>query len=135
MTSVLTCFYCVFTMEKRTIIIGILLILLGFAFFAGTGFSKYTALIPVPPGLILVLLGCLAMSESRRKLVMHIASLLALIGALPLFMGLPKVIKMLQGIEVQRPLAAAEMSAMGLLCAVYFVLCLKYFINRRKAEG
>ena len=122
-------------MEKRTIFIGASLVLLGLAFFASTGFNKYTALIPLPLGLIFMLLGWWAMSESWRKLVMHIASFLGFIGALPLFMGLPKLIKLLQGIEIQRPLAAMEMSAMGLLCAVYFALCVKYFIERRKEKN
>ena len=127
-------FYCVL-MEKRTIIIGVLLVLLGLAFFASTGFNKYTALIPLPLGIIFMLLGWLAMSENWRKLIMHIASFLGLIGALPLFMGLPKLIKLLQGSEVQRPLAAMEMSAMGLLCTVYFALCVKYFIDRRREKS
>ena len=119
-------------MEKKTIGLGILLIFLGLAFFGSTGFSKYTALIPLPLGFLFILLACWAKAEKWQKLAMHIASLLGLIGAVPLFIALPKIIKLLQGNEIQRPLAAIEMSAMGLLCALYFVFCLKYFLDRRR---
>ena len=122
-------------MEKKTLIFGVLLILLGLAFFASTGFSKYTALIPLPLGLILILLSSIAKIKSWHKFAMHLASLFGLLGSLPLFMGLPKVLKLLQGNEIPRPLAAIEMSAMGLLCSIYFVLCLKYFLDRRKERS
>ncbi len=121
-------------MEKRTILLGVLLIFTGLAFFFWTGFEKKTALIPLPFGLLFLLFGYLAFSESKRKAVMHFASLLGLLGALPLFMGLPKVIALLQGEAVKRPLAAVEMSIMGLLCTVYFLSCVKYFVDRQKEK-
>ncbi len=117
--------------EKITIVIGALLILLGFAFFVATGLSKYTTLIPLPLGILLTLSGWVARSEKWRKAVMHVASLLGLLGSAPFFIGLPKLIAYVQGQNVQRPLAAIEMTCMGAVCLVYFILCLKYFIDRQ----
>ncbi len=125
-------------MNKLTIVIGGLLILLGLGFFTWTGFSKYTALIPVIPGFIFVVLGLWALKcKKQEKLAMHISAVLALIGSFTLVMGLPKLIKMVcssQGDLVQRPLAAVETSVMGLICLVYLSSCIKYFIDRQREK-
>ena len=116
--------------ENTTIYLGALLILISCSFFLWT--SKYTALIPLPLGLLFLLLGWLAVTkEASRKLVMHLAATLSILGAFPLFMGGPKLLRLLQGEMVERPLAAVEMSLVGGLCLIYLTLCIKYFISRQ----
>ena len=121
-------------MEKITIVLGILLSLLGGSFFAYTGFLKFSALIPVPLGLIFIILGFLAQKQEKQKLLMHISSLFALLGSFPLFMASTKFISLVQGTEVSRPLAVVEQVCMGFLCLVYFILCFKYFIDRQREK-
>lgn len=118
-------------MQKLTLIIASLLIITGIIFFGITDFSKFTALIPVPFGIILGLLGLLGYKQKCLKLAMHIAAFIALLGSVPFFIGLSKLIRLLSGSEIQRPLAAVEMTLMGGICFVYFIYGVCYFIARK----
>ena len=74
-------------MARLTITIGILLTLLGVAFYVGLTVAagthpSVTALIPAFAGLPILLLGVAALKESIRKHAMHGVSLLALLGFL-----------------------------------------------------
>ena len=67
-------------MASTTIVFGILLTLLGLVGYFLTGTSSLTALIPALFGLLLLVLGFLARSESMRKHAMHAAAAVALVG-------------------------------------------------------
>ena len=65
-------------MPKITIIYAVLLILIGFIGYLGSGMVSITALIPAFFGVVVLVIGLLGLSEKRRKAAMHIASALGL---------------------------------------------------------
>ena len=124
-------------MARITIIIGVLLALLGIGFYVASVPHAPTSLIPLYFGIVLVLLGVLAMTDDakRRMLVMHIAVTVGLLGFLiPLVRALPGAIKMLQGVAVAHPLAIEEQMLMALLCVIFVGLCVRSFIAARRAR-
>jgi len=124
-------------MAKTTIIFAVLLIILGLFGFFYTGSVHYTALIPTWFGLVMGLFGFLAMSrsESRRKLFMHINVTLGLIGFL---MAAGRALVSYgsarsQGVDPNY-FALGTQAVMALLLANYVVLCVKSFIEVRRAR-
>jgi hypothetical protein len=120
-----------------TVLFGVVLIALGGGFYfsiieADTGGHPPTALIPAAMGLVFVILGALSFNEKRRKHTMHAAAALGLIGLLVTgYMGLPKLVTLLSGGEVPRPLAVYEQSITAGLCFVFVALCVNSFIQAR----
>jgi len=66
---------------KTTIIGSILLILTGFGFYFGTGMASITALIPAFIGFPMLICGLAAIKPAMLKVAMHVAALIALLGA------------------------------------------------------
>lgn len=114
-------------MPRISMVVGVLLMLLGAAFFTLTGAK--TALIPAPFGLLIALCGYLAQRPGFRKHMMHAAIIIALLGAVGSGMQLPKVLG-----DADRSLAATEMSLMLGGCVVYIVLCVRSFIQARRSR-
>ncbi len=124
-------------MARTTIIVGVLLALLGIGFYFALVPHAPTSLIPLYFGVLLVVLGALAITEDtkRRMLVMHIAVTVGLLGFLfPFIRAVPGAIKMLQGAAVAHPLAIEEQMLMALLCLVFVGLCVRSFIAARRAR-
>lgn len=119
-------------MARVTLIFGILLSVLGIASYVLTGMTSITALIPTFFGILLILFGVLAFEEKRRKLSMHIAMVIALVGVLGSFSGIIRVITILSGGEVIRPVASYMQAVMALLLMVYLVFGIKSFIDARR---
>jgi hypothetical protein len=119
-------------LANKTIGIGVALILLGLIGYFATGAVSVTALIPAFFGIVLALLGWLARDDKRRKLVMHIAVVVGLLGFAGSVSGIPKLIRMLGGAEIARPAAAISQSVMAALTGVFIVLCVKSFIDARR---
>ena len=119
-------------MPKLAIIFGIVLDALGVAAFIATGATHLTALIPSGFGTIIFLCGILAhVRPDLRKHAMHVAAMFGLFGTLGgLGMGLGTV---LSG-PVQRPVAVVLQISMGLIALVFLVLCVKSFIDARRAK-
>jgi uncharacterized membrane protein len=124
-------------MAKTTMIFAVLLIALGLAGFFYTGGKYPTALIPAAFGLVLGIFGFLAMSpsESRRKLFMHINVTLGAVGFL---MAAWRALSSYgnarsQGIAPDY-IALASQAIMALLLLNYVVLCVKSFIDVRRAR-
>ena len=124
-------------MAKVTIIFAVLLIILGLAGFIYTGSIHYTALIPTWFGLALGIGGFLAISpsESRRKLFMHINVTIGLVG----FIG--ALVEALRGYCAARSagidpdyIALASKLIMASLLAIYVNMCIKSFIEVRRAR-
>ncbi len=121
-------------MPAVTIAYGALLIALGAGFYFGTGQESVTALIPAFFGLLVVVCGILARREHLLKHAMHGAAalgLLAFLGGLP---GLLRAFALLGGGEVARRNAVLEQATMALLSLVFVVLCVKSFIDARRAR-
>jgi fluoride ion exporter CrcB/FEX len=122
-------------LANTTIGFGIVLIVLGLGGYFGTDRVSLTALIPAAFGLMLVIFGALARDEKRRKLAMHIAVTVGLLGFLGTVSGLVKLPTLLSGGEVARPAAVISQSIMAVLMAVYVGMCVKSFIDARRRRA
>lgn len=124
-------------MAKVTLVFAVLLVVLGLGFYLGTGSKAPTALIPAWFGVALGLFGLLAISpsESRRKLFMHIAVTIGLLG----FLG--GAVEALRGYGHARSLglepdriALASKCTMAGLMLIYVLMCVKSFIDVRRSR-
>ena len=109
-----------------TILFGVLLIITGVTVFIQTGSAHKTALIPAFLGGGLVICGLLAANEGRRMVVMHIAVVIGLLG----FIG--SMAKLFKSGQSTAAFAGKAISA-G-LCAVFIALCVRSFIQARRAR-
>ena len=117
-------------MSKIAILAGGLLILEGFGFFYGTGTQSWTALIPAFVGLPILLLGLLALKESARKHAMHLATVLGLLG----FLASAGRLISSGSFDVSSP-APLSQGIMALVCGLFFLLCLKSFVDARRRRS
>jgi hypothetical protein len=117
---------------RITIGFGVLLIALGLAGYFATGMVSWTALIPAFFGLPLAGLGALALNQYLRKHAMHLAAMIGLLG----FIGgaFSLVRPLLKGSDI-KPVAASMQALMALACAVFVGLCVKSFIDARRARA
>jgi fluoride ion exporter CrcB/FEX len=123
-------------LATTTIGFGIVLIVLGVGGYFGTDRVSVTALIPAAFGLLLALFGALARDDKRRKMAMHIAVTVGLLGFFGTVSGLFELPTLLSGGTVARPGAVVSKSIMAVLMAVYVGMCVKSFIDaRRKRAG
>jgi hypothetical protein len=116
-------------MAATTILFGLALIVLGFGGYFLTGTSSFTALIPAAFGLLLVVLGFIARSESARKHAMHAAAAVALVGFAGALMSLLRT-----PAGVRSAVAVYSQIAMVLLTGIFVALCVKSFIDARRAR-
>lgn len=119
-------------MAAKTVGIAVALILLGLAGYTFSGFISVTALIPAFFGVVLLILGILARDDRRRKLAMHIAAAVGVLGFLGSVRGLMKLPALMQGEPMERPMAVLAQSIMALLTAFFVGLCVKSFIDARR---
>lgn len=122
-------------MAKVTVVFGILLILLGVFGFVSTGSVHYTSLIPCAFGVLLAIFGLLAQTQdaSRRKLYMHVAVTVGLLGFLGTASSLIHFVQLWQGKFFAYPAAVEAKAAMAVLTLIYVVLCVRSFIAARRA--
>lgn len=126
-------------MAVPTIVISLLLIGVGVFGYTNqdpnpeTGKVSMTALIPAFIGGVLLLCGLLAFIESLRKHVMHLAAMIGLFGFVGGFMPLQRQMKLEGAIDVTKPSAISGLT-MSLLCLIFVGLCVKSFIDARKAR-
>jgi small-conductance mechanosensitive channel len=126
------------------VIFGGLLIALGLVGYLGSDRASITALIPALFGLVLVALGLLARKERLRMHVMHAAVLVGLIGFLvpavrtfgkiPDLVSTGRVMVTRDGVETDATFAVVMQLLMALICAVFVGLCIKSFIDARRAR-
>ena len=121
-------------MATTTIGFGVVLILLGLGGYFGTGMVSLTALIPAAFGLLLAVFGAIARDDSKRKMAMHIAVTVGLLGFLGTVPGLVKIVALIAGGEVAPPAVIAK-SIMAILMLVYVAMCVKSFIDARKRRA
>ena len=113
-------------MPKQTIVFAVLLIALGVGAYLFSG--TRTALMPAYPGVLLAILGGLAIAfEGGRRHFMHVAAVVALLGALAPAAAL--VIRVGQ----MSPLALSVNVGMLVLCAALLVLMVRSFIAARNS--
>ncbi len=114
-------------MPKQTIVFAVLLIVLGVGAFAFSG--TRTALMPAYPGVLLAILGGLAIAfENARRHFMHVAAVVALLGALA-----PAAALVVRVADMS-PLAMSVNVGMLVLCAALLIMMVRSFIAARKAS-
>ena len=119
-------------MSKSTIGVGLALILVGLIGFFGSGMAHKTALIPALFGILFLVLGVLARKPGLRKHMMHVAVVLALLGAVGPAMRMRKG---LAGEDFEFSLAFASQAVTALLCAGFVVAAVFSFIAARRAAS
>src|ERR1044071_3531739 len=106
-------------MQRLTLVIGGILVVLGIGAYVGTGMVSVTALIPAFVGVPLVLCGVVAArGEQARMHAIHAGLVLALLGALGSLMQVVKLCDVFAG-TAQRPAAVLVGTAMFVLLVVY----------------
>ncbi len=112
-------------MPKITIVFAVLLIALGVGAFVSSG--SRTALLPAYVGGVLLLIGGFALGfASVRKLLMHVAVIVALLGALA-----PAAALVIRATQMS-PLALTVNVGMLALCATLVVLHIRSFVQTRR---
>jgi hypothetical protein len=117
-----------------SIVFGTLLIALGLGGYFGTSTRSLTALIPAAFGVILAVLGVMARDAAKRKMAMHIAAAVALVGYIACVPGLFKLPAVMAGQIVERPAAVISQSIMAFITGIFLVLAVKSFRDARKAR-
>ena len=122
-------------MATTTIGFGIVLIILGVGGYFGSDMVSVTALIPAAFGALLVVFGAMARDDKKRKMAMHIAVVVGLLGFLGTVNGLVDLTVMLHGGQVARPMAVVSKSVMAALMAIFVGMCVKSFIDARRSRA
>jgi uncharacterized membrane protein HdeD (DUF308 family) len=122
-------------MAKVTIGFGIVLVLVGVISYLMTQGTSLTALIPSAFGILLIILGAMALNEKFRKHAMHGAAVVGLVGFLGSASGLATLFSMMSGTTVEQPAAAIVRSVMALVCASFVALTVRSFIEARRARA
>lgn len=123
-------------MPKITVLFGALLLGISLIILAiKQTVASPSIFIPALVGIPLVVLGWLSeRTPTKRKLLMHIAVTVGLLGALasivPIILQLSKLAKG----EALDPVRAGSVFSMAILCTAYVFLCVKSFINARKSS-
>ncbi len=120
-------------MARLTIIVGSMLTLLGFGFYAALAVLEekspsVTALIPAFAGLPILLLGCVALKDSVRKHAMHGVAMLTLLG---LLLPLGRLGMQLAKGAAVKPTVLTSLLLMAALCGFLLVACIRSFIRAR----
>ena len=113
-------------MYRVTVLFGVLLGITGVVGFYQSGAEHPTALIPAFIGIPLFVCGIIAAKEVMRMLAIHIAVLVGLIG----FIGAAATL-----FKADQEMApGVSKSITSVLCATFVGLCVRSFIQARKAR-
>ena len=117
-------------MAPIAMLFGTLLVILGGVLYGMAEVKSVTALIPSFFGIALIVLGVIARTgDKARKHAMHVAALLGVIGfVMPLVRALP------MALEGTMTLPVVGSLIMAALCAIFVILCVKSFIDARRAR-
>lgn len=117
-------------MPSTTRLFGIILILLGFAGYFGTGRASVTALIPAIFGAVFLILALIARAPAARRHAMHAAVAIGLLGLLA---TLGRAVPAVANGHIGRPAVLAQL-AMAAILAVYVALGVQSFIAARRSR-
>lgn len=128
------------TMTVPTILTGVILAALGLYGYlngtpdAETGTVSPTALIPTAFGAVLLVCGLMvAVRPALRKHVMHLAAVVGLLGFFGGFMPVMRGYGKTGAVDFGKPSVQVGL-AMSLICLVFIGLCVKSFIDARRAR-
>jgi hypothetical protein len=116
-------------LAPTTIVFGVLLILVGVVAYTLSEVHAQTALIPAYVGIVLALLGAIALSARARKHAMHVAVIVGLLGFLA---AAGRLVGGLAAGRTPTRLAGTSLGLMALLTGIFVVLCVRSFIAARR---
>ncbi len=92
---------------------------------------------PCIVGIILALLGFSPSTDDAKKRMfhMHIAVAVGLLGFLGTAKSIWDYIQMLRGVQFAHPIAVEEKAAMSVVLLVFVILCVRSFIDARRARA
>lgn len=119
-------------MAQLSVRVGIVLVVLGIVAYVVSGMVSVTALIPAAFGVVIASLGVAGRSESRRKMMMHVAMVVALVGLFGSVDGLLDLPALVSGGGLERPSASIAKALMAGLLIVYLVMGVRSFVQARR---
>jgi hypothetical protein len=121
-------------MVALTLSIGSLLTATGVIAWFATSMSSVTSLIPAFVGVLLLIIGLVARrGENVRRHAMHVAMVVALLGALGSLMNVAQIGSLIDG-SAERPAAIVVSLIMFVALVVYLVFGIRSFVQARKAR-
>lgn len=121
-----------FDMPRLAGFFGLFLVALGLGAYYFSGQASLTALIPVPFGIALAVLAWVARRTGSPKHPIHAAAVLALLGFFGSANGIPEVVRLLAGDEIENPLAVLTKTLMAVAMAAFLVCCIQSFRQARR---
>jgi len=118
-------------MASLALLTGVTLLVVGLGGYFGTGAAHPTALIPAALGALIAGAGLLARNERWRMHAMHVAVLVALVGAVACLL---KLVGLLWG-PAGRPVATASQVLTLVICTGFVVAAVRSFIEARRARA
>lgn len=122
-------------MVKESFLTSLLLIALGLYGYFSSDRVSMTALIPTFFGVGIGLLTLIGLKLKLKKHAMHMAVLIAFLGLLGSLRGSIQFIKYILGEEIARPFAAKAQVSMFLICLIYVLLSVRWFLKNRKRNN
>ena len=120
-------------MPRIIFIFAVIFVLLGVGAYLITGAQSWTALIPAIFGLLLAIAGGVSLKSLKHG--GHIAALVGLLGFLGTAKSLGKIPALLSGEPVERAAAVGVQASFAILSLIFVALCVKSFIDARKARS
>ena len=121
-------------MPTLALLVGVILVAIGLGTFVGTGAHAPTALIPAALGVLIALAGLLARTPRLRMHAMHVAVLVALLGALGCVPGLLRLPALLGG-TAERPVAVVAQVLTFVVCLAFVAIAVRSFIEARRSRA
>ena len=130
-------------MPRYTIITGLFLILLGA--YGYLSYDSVTVLIPAFIGFLIMVFGILAVNEKRRRMFIHLAIVIAVIGlsaSIKSVLSIPGLIECsslgdgtIENCSLfLRPLAELFKSLMAIILLPYFFVSIAFFVKARLSK-
>lgn len=113
-------------MAKQTQLVGVILVAVGVVAYVATGFASVTALLPAVLGLIIGMLGIVAVRIDMGRHAIHVALVVALIGLLG-------SLQPLGGLADAHPAAITSLVTV-LVLAIYLALGVRSFLRARQSR-
>jgi hypothetical protein len=120
-------------MIQLSLLIGLLLIILGVGGYVMSDMVSPTALIPAAFGVVIGMLGLYGRAEDRRRIAMHLAMGVALVGVLGSISGVIAVLGwLLASAPGDLPLSALSKSLMAALLVLYLAMGIRSVVTARR---
>lgn len=130
-------------MPRYTIITGLFLILLGA--YGYLSYDSVTVLIPAFIGFLIMVFGILAVNEKRRRMFIHLAIVIAVIGLSASIKSVLSIPGLIECSSISdgtiencslflRPLAELFKSLMAIILLPYFFVSIAFFVKARLSK-